>query len=150
MIYDREIAFNSVEIIKQTRGGLYLSDLLLISNVKDKTGLDINDLIQGHYVNYIYLQSLEILSKKEKESLVGLTFLMAAGSLQIVFRYLSSEYGQVSQAVKRILAVAASALASGKLCIFQFEEIFSMIHSHRSYEIVKKMNGFIAERASCR
>ena len=132
LIYDREIAFNSVEIIKQTRGGLYLSDLLLISNVKDKTGLDINDLIQGHYVNYIYLQSLEILSKKEKESLVGLTFLMAAGSLQIVFRYLSSEYGQVSQAVKRILAVAASALASGKLCIFQFEEIFSMIHSHRS------------------
>lgn len=75
---------------------------------------------------------------------------MAAGSLQIVFRYLSSEYDQVSQAVKRILAVAASALASGKLCIFQFEEIFSMIHSHRSYEIVKKMNGFIAERASCR
>ena len=39
LIYDREIAFNSVEIIKQTRGGLYLSDLLLISNVKDKDWL---------------------------------------------------------------------------------------------------------------
>ena len=127
-----------------------MPDSLLISNAKEMTGLNINALIFGHSINYNFLQSLEGLNRKDRRILDGLTFLMAAGSLQIVFRYLSSEYGQVSQDVKRILAVAASALASGKLCIFQFEEIFSVIHSHRSYEIVKKMNGFIAERASCR
>ncbi len=144
LIYDREIVFNSVEIIKQTRGGLYLSDLLLISNVKDKTGLDINDLIQGHYVNYIYLQGLEILSEKEKESLVGLTFLMADKNLQIVFRYLSSEYGQISQIGRRILKIAAAALAGGELSIAQFEELFGMFYEHNSGEIIKKMNSFIA------
>ena len=144
LIYDREIAFNSVEIIKQTRGGLYLSDLLLISNVKDKTGLDINDLIQGHYVNYIYLQSLEILSEKEKERLVGLTFLMADKNLQIVFRYLSSEYGQISQIGRRMLEIAAAALARGELSIAQFEELFGMFYEHNSGEIIKKMNSFIA------
>lgn len=144
LIYDREIVFNSVEIIKQTRGGLYLSDLLLISNVKDKTGLDINDLIQGHYVNYIYLQGLEILSEKERESLVGLTFLMADKNLQIVFRYLSSEYGQISQIGRRILKIAAAALARGELSIAQFEELFGMFYEHNSGEIIKKMNSFIA------
>ena len=144
LIYDREIAFNSVEIIKHTRGGLYLSDLLLISNVKDKTGLDINDLIQGHYVNYIYLQSLEILSEKEKESLVGLTFLMADKNLQIVFRYLSSEYGQISQIGRRMLKIAAATLARGELSIAQFEELFGMFYEYNSGEIIKKMNSFIA------
>lgn len=144
LIYDREIVFNSVEIIKQTRGGIYLSDLLLISNVKDKTGLDINYLIQGHYVNYIYLQDLEILSEKEKESLVGLTFLMADKNLQIVFRYLSSEYGQISQIGRRILKIAAAALAGGELSIAQFEELFGMFYEHNSGEIIKKMNSFIA------
>ena len=148
LIYDREIAFNSVEIIKQTRGGLYLSDLLLISNVKDKTGLDINDLIQGHYVNYIYLQSLEILNEKEKRDLDGLTFLLAGNNLQIVFRFLSAEYDQISQVGRRILKIAATALAGGELSIKQFEELFSMFYEHTSGEIIKKMNSFIAERAS--
>ena len=144
LIYDREIEFSSVEIIKQTRGELRLSDFLQISNARDKTGLDINDLIQGHYANYNYLQSLEILSEKEKERLVGLTFLMADKNLQIVFRYLSSEYGQISQIGRRMLEIAAAALARGELSIAQFEELFGMFYEHNSGEIIKKMNSFIA------
>ena len=149
LIYDREITFDSVKIIKQTRGELYLSDLLLISNVKDKTGLGINDLIQGHYANYIYLQSLEILSEKEKRDLDGLTFLMADTNLQIVFCCLSSEYGQISQIGRHMLKIAATALARGELSIAQFEELFGMFYEHTSGEIIKKMNSFIAERTSC-
>lgn len=85
LIYDRDIAFESVEIIESTRGGLFLPDFLLISNAKEITGLNINALISGHSINYNFLQSLEGLNQKDRRSLDGLTFLMAAGSLQIVF-----------------------------------------------------------------
>lgn len=143
LVYDREITFDSIQIIKKTRGGLYLSDLLLISNVKDKTGLKINDLIQGHYANYNYLQSLD-LSEKEKESLVGLTFLMADNNLQDVFRHLSSKYSGISQSHRPVLLRVASCLAKSNISIKQFEELFDMRHDHTRGEIIKRMNGFIA------
>lgn len=122
-----------------------MPDFLRISNARDKTGLGINDLIQGHYVNYIYLQSLEGLSQKEKRDLDGLTFLLAGNDLQTAFRYLSSEYSGISQSYRPALLRAASCLAKGSISIKQFEKLFGMRHDHTRGEIIERMNNFITE-----